>query len=444
MRILHYILGFPPYRSGGLTNFSMDLMHAQLNSGDSVAALWPGTIKLISKREKIVLRETIDGIESYELVNPLPVPLDEGIIDIEAFTKKADINIYLEFLKSISPDAIHIHTLMGMHKEFVLAAKQLGIRTIFTTHDYFGLCPKVTLFRNGRACDEDHNCADCKACNLKALSLKKITVLQSPVYRKLKETKIVKKIRKKHRNNFFNETEISDNTITQISHLKGDYQELRSYYIDILNAIDTIHCNSSLSMEIFNRYYKSDKYRIITISNKEIKRHSQNEYKPHDKLILLYLSPAKSYKGYMLIRVALDELWAEGIRDFELHVYTNVEEDVPYLKVHKDGFSRNELENIFSNADVLLAPSIWYETFGFTVLEALSYNLPVIVSDHVGSKDIIGDGGIIVSAGSKQELKKAIKSLSFDLCVKLRNNIIETAKIKTWDEYVKENQSLYL
>ena len=27
--------------------------------------------------------------------------------------------------------------------------------------------------------------------------------------------------------------------------------------------------------------------------------------------------------------------------------------------------------------DIMVAPSIWYETFGFTVLEALSYGVPV-------------------------------------------------------------------
>lgn len=34
---------------------------------------------------------------------------------------------------------------MGLHCEFVDAAKELGIKTIFTSHDYFGLCPKVTF-----------------------------------------------------------------------------------------------------------------------------------------------------------------------------------------------------------------------------------------------------------------------------------------------------------
>ena len=44
MRILHYFLGFPPYRSGGLTKFAYDLMVSQAKNNDDVFALWPGRL----------------------------------------------------------------------------------------------------------------------------------------------------------------------------------------------------------------------------------------------------------------------------------------------------------------------------------------------------------------------------------------------------------------
>lgn len=39
--------------------------------------------------------------------------------------------------------------------------------------------------------------------------------------------------------------------------------------------------------------------------------------------------------------------------------------------------------------DVLIVPSIWKETFSLITLEALSYGVPVIVSDNVGAKDLV-------------------------------------------------------
>ena len=61
MRILHYSLGFPPYRTGGLTKFCLDLMIEQKNEGDEVALLWPGQMgfidKIISFHPKAQLKE---------------------------------------------------------------------------------------------------------------------------------------------------------------------------------------------------------------------------------------------------------------------------------------------------------------------------------------------------------------------------------------------------
>ena len=84
---------------------------------------------------------------------------------------------------------------------------------------------------------------------------------------------------------------------------------------------------------------------------------------------------------------------------------------------------------------MLVAPSIWYETFGFTVLEALSYGLPVIVSDHVGAKDIVGDNGIIISSGNVDELKNAIQALDRKIKVDV--------KVKSWRQFLDENYDMY-
>ena len=49
----------------------------------------------------------------------------------------------------------------------------------------------------------------------------------------------------------------------------------------------------------------------------------------------------------------------------------------------------------------------WYETFGFTVLEALSYGVPVMVTDSVGAKDIVCNiSPELVLSGDKFGLKK--------------------------------------
>ena len=406
MRILHYFLGFPPYRTGGLTKYAYDLMCAQVDKGDEVSALWPGKMEIVKHDPKIAKQEAIHGIHNYELVNPLPVPLDEGIRETDAFTEACDIKVYIEFLEKINPEVIHIHTLMGLHREFIRAAKALKIRMLFTSHDYFGLCPKVTLYKENEACDKDYDCRDCVSCNQSALSLKKIWLMQSPLYRKLKNASVVKLLRKRHRNEFFtDDTQAQDILVDEKDAKK--YRELRQYYIGMLSMIDCIHFNSTVTEKIYKRYFTPASSRVISITHKDIADNREKN--------------TWNYTGK----------------------FSPVPVKKPYMVVQEKGFAYSQLGEIMADTDVLVAPSVWYETFGFTVLEALSYGVPVIVSEHVGAKDIVGDGGIVVKAGDKEALKKAIGALNAEGLEKLRKNIREELQIKTWKQFLEENDSLY-
>lgn len=431
MKILHYFLGFPPYRTGGLTKYAFDLAKAQIKDGCEVLALWPGQIKSYSKNPYIKERRRKNGIRSLELINPLPVPLDEGINNFRAFTRSCDMNIYIRFLNKENPDVIHIHTLMGIHKEFIQAANQLKIRTVMTSHDYFGLCPKVTLYRYGMCCDNDRKCENCIQCNINALSLRKIQIIQSPLYRWLKDTAIVRILRKQHRGQFFGEDNLPEMPDVDVEKIAGEYRRLREYYVNMYEAIDFIHFNSTVSEKIYKRYIIPKKSKVISITHQGIEKHERIKVKTEQKVILC-LAPAKPFKGWNVLKEACNQLWKEG-ENIELRMFGAVPNPEPYMMVKENGFTNNELEKIMNEADILVAPSIWYETFGFTVLEALSYGVPVIVSDHVGAKDIIGDNGVVVKAGDAEELKNAIKTINKSVKIDVKN----------WNRFMDENYEMY-
>ena len=110
MVIMHYFLGFPPYRSGGLTKYVTDLMGEQLNQRLSVIGVWPGEMRVLNKKIEFREHKSVNGIRSIEIINPLPVPLDEGVRNTELFTRKADKDVFIGFLSKTAPDVIHIHT----------------------------------------------------------------------------------------------------------------------------------------------------------------------------------------------------------------------------------------------------------------------------------------------------------------------------------------------
>jgi glycosyltransferase involved in cell wall biosynthesis len=411
VNILHYSLGFPPFRTGGLTKYCMDLMTGQKELGNSVGMLWPGRFGLINRATEIRRRKPINGILSYEIINPLPVPLDEGIKDINSYTAKCDKKIFLDFFINIKPDAIHVHTLMGLHKEFLAAAKELSIKIVYTTHDFFGICPKVTLFRNGHTCEDDDSCRHCMDCNKSALSLKKIQLMQSPFYRFIKNYKLVEYFRKKHRSQFFSDSlKTEKKNVLKVKQNGSNYLSLRKYYVSILEMIDTFHFNSSITEKVYEKYVSIKDAKMINITHKDIKDHRvRKEF--IGKLKLTYLSPAKPYKGYYVMKRALDELFAEGYQNFELNVYSIPDEISPYMNI-KGNYKYSDLKDIFAMTDILLAPSICYETFGYTVLEALSYGVPVIVSENVGAKDLVNGNnyGFVIKA-NLDEMKDCILDL---------------------------------
>lgn len=444
MRILHYFLGFPPYRTGGLTKYALDLMETQISDGNRVAALWPGTIIKIGGRPSIKKNKSINEIDNYELINPLPVPLDEGILDVEKYTKSCDENLFIDFFDKNRFDVIHIHSLMGLYKELIDVAQKKHIRTVFTTHDYFGICPKVNLFHYGVPCENDNECKDCVQCNATALSMKKIQLLQSPIYRCLKDSSIIKKLRKKHRKNYFTH-EIKEDYIDSTIQMKAaKYVVLRQYYVDMLEKIDIIHFNSSVAKKVYMKFIRPKNYKTISITHRNISDNRRRyKYDKNDKIKITYLSPAKPYKGFNILKGALDQLWHQGNKNFNLILYGVVNEVAPYMIIHNDGYTYDELNGIFSEADILVAPSIWYETFGFTVLEAISFGVPVIVSDHVGAKDIVGEGGIVIKANSEEELKNVFIKLTKEKIEIMNDIIYNQISIKSWGEFMKENYELY-
>ena len=73
----------------------------------------------------------------------------------------------------------------------------------------------------------------------------------------------------------------------------------------------------------------------------------------------------------------------------------------------------------------------------------MSNGVPVIASDRVGAKDIVGNGGMIVGAGNKEKLKETIRLLDEKKIKELRTHIRGELYIKTWECFLEENYKLY-
>jgi glycosyltransferase involved in cell wall biosynthesis len=71
---------------------------------------------------------------------------------------------------------------------------------------------------------------------------------------------------------------------------------------------------------------------------------------------------------------------------------------------------RTEVLDLMGQAEVLVAPTIAYESFHLSLIEALSRGLPIIASDRGTAREIVEarKTGILVQPGSAEALKQAV------------------------------------
>lgn len=453
MKILHYALGFPPYRKGGMTMYCLDLMKYQVANNEEVAMMWPGRYLLSSNDSKIIQnkKKIVDDnkyVLSYELKNPALVPLIDGISEPIKFMKEKSIESFIKFFKENKFDVFHIHTLMGLPMECIDAAKTLNIKIIFTTHDYYGLCPNCSFMIGNNVCNDDNNCLNCIKCNQSALSVKKIVLLQSPLYRKIKDIKIVKYLRKRHIKDINEKYKLVDNIKLDKKDLEAkskEYRLLREYYISMLKKIDFIHYNSENTKIIYEKYIgTTKKSSVISITNSSICDNKKLRVY-NDNVRLGYLGPITFRKGFYDLINKVNILYNKNHKNFKLHIYDHYNEKIDYL-IQNEPYNHGELSKVMDEFDVLVVPSLC-DTFGFTVLEALSYGVPVIVSKYVGAKDLLETNKVGIIYDSLDELEAIlidiIKNGKFKLS-KMNKDIFYNVKIKNFKEHSEEIRNLYL
>ena len=299
MKILHYALGFPPYRTGGLTKFCMDLLGQQSADGHQTALAWPGSMAFFWRKVSVKERK-MGGIQSFEICNPLPIPYDEGIARCELFMEDTEGWVYKELFKAFCPDVIHIHTLMGLHSSFLRIAKEMGIRCVFTAHDYFPICPKVTMIRGGQVCSSAENCMGCGICNETALKIGHIKILQSVSYRIFKDTPVVRRLRSRHREYYLsgNGTDHGGAAVADAA----EYRRLRRHYHALLKKMDLIHYNSTLTRSVYEKYFQLPNSVVINISHGDIKDCRKKKRFSKDKCRMAYLGPQGEAKGFFYSR----------------------------------------------------------------------------------------------------------------------------------------------
>ena len=89
------------------------------------------------------------------------------------------------------------------------------------------------------------------------------------------------------------------------------------------------------------------------------------------------------------------------------------------------GLSRQEVYDFYRTGDMLCFPST-YEGFGLPIIEAQTFNVPVLTSNLGAMKEVAGDSAYLVDPFNKNEIRSGVIKLSKD--TRLKNQLIEKGK----------------
>ena len=413
MAILHYTIGLPPERNGGSVQYAYGLMTEQAKS-ESVYALICGDTLFRGLTCKIKKYRIRNGIKIFKLTNPLTPTLIYGTTNPSLQHRDVNINYnnIQNFIKDNDIKIMHLHTLMGIHKDIVAFIKSLGVKIVYTSHDFHGICAHYNMIDYN-----DQNCSEilprkCALCNCLEPSDFFLRFVNSSLYHFLKKNVLFSKIIKGKKDLVVKTVRNTPSAVsTERIH---QFEELIDYYRTFFGIIDKFHFNSLQTKALFRKFIPNISGKVIPVITPGIKD-NRRLINPTEIIKFGFIGNTSDYKGFPLLKKIVVELFEEGIRNLKILAYTGnqvgVDTDCPLIQ-YQLPYEYKDISKILYHLDGTIVPSKCYETFSLVTLESIAHGRPAIISDHVGAKDIVSaySGDFIFS--TPQQLKDLLKTIA--------------------------------
>ena len=251
--------------------------------------------------------------------------------------------------------------------------------------------------------------------------------------------------------------------LDNINGLEKIFATLRSLFLFLIMKYANVIVTPSGSMaEIIKRKYPSlNTKHFITLYHgfKTQKIEAVDDYwagilKEDKRVKILYPTHAASHKGFEILFEALSELkqsisdfvlfttidksdWPEGFVKFQSRIkQLGINENI----VFTGRIPQDQMSVFYKNCDIMVYPSLC-ESFGFSMVEAMGYGLPIVAADTAVNKEICKDAAVYYAAMDPNEAAaKILGILSESAREDLRNKAKEriTSFDWSWERYTSE------
>ena len=306
--------------------------------------------------------------------NKLKKPFWHLIDAYNPFYKKID-----QILENEKPDIVHTNNLAGFSVSIWQLAKKKNIKIVHTLRDYYLLCPKSTMFKNGRNCT-----TQCMSCKMYSIPKK-----------------------------------------------------ILSANVDVVVGISQFILKKHLEHGYFPNAKKEVIYNSVSLPEKQLMKMNRKE---RENTVFGFVGTLSQEKGIEFLleqwirleKSYILKVFGKGVtKEYENHLKRKFKRpNIMFM-----GFQKPEI--IYNNIDILIVPSLWNEPFGRIVPEANSYSIPILVNNKGGLSEIVEDGvnGYVFDSDVKKDFEKKLKCISEDY---KNNRFIFDIDIFSFDKIVNQ------
>lgn len=363
---------YPPHFVGGAELIAHNQAKALAGLGHDVT-VFAGDPELYGNRYDIK-KDEYEGITVYRI----KLVQEDYQPEFVNFSHQEVEKCFKNIIDAFTPEVVHFHNVIGLSVGLISIAKNRGIKTVVTLHDYWGFCYKNTSIKqNGEICRGTDKCGQC---------------------------------------------------MSAISSEQGNIpMRMRKDFFDIqMDAVDNfISPSQYLANAYTNAGFPADKLKVLW-NGIDVQRFSSIHRRDRgDKIRFTYIGYFGAHKGISTLLDALSLLdCKENIRINLVGTGDQIDNYQHQLKANQckhlvkfwGKIPNNQIEKVYAETDVLVLPSIWPENQPVSITEAMAARIPVIASRMGGNIELVEDGntGYLFDAGDAGQLAQKMRAFFAD------------------------------
>lgn len=436
MNVLQVAPHFPPRSIGGVEVYVKRLADRLHRSGHSVSVVCVDDVSAGQPGVRAI-EDTTTGYPVYRL--QLPMTRHEAFATL--YSSEAIERWMLDLLARTQPDVLHLHSGYLLGGSVLSAARQLGVPTVVTLHDYWFICSRITLVTpDGRRCSGPESAAKCAWC---LATTRRRLRMPDAVTRGAIGRVAVEMLGHRH--------------VAAIAGWSDSIARLAERKQHLLEALDQADAVLAPSRFLLDQMVAAGVpvHRIV-MSRYGVVPDGQAVARPLRRdatLRLGYLGQLAPHKGVHVILSALQHFKSEAL---EVAIYGDLNAAPEYcasLRRLAQGdrrvtlcgaYQHKDVYGILAQLDAIVVPSLWYENAPFVIQEAQAAGVPVIASRLGGMQELVNDevDGLLFEPGDALGLARQIGRLVADPAFvdRLRPN---PQSVRTVDDEFRELSACY-